>query len=164
MTEAAIALGSNLGDCRATLERAVALIGAEIGPVVARSTWIETPALVHPDDPVREHPNYLNGVVIAQTNLDAVDVLDGLLAIERKLGRVRDPLAPPWQPRVVDLDLVLLGDLVTATEALTLPHPRMHERSFVLEPLAEVRPGWIHPTLGRRIDELLHDLAKQPHH
>lgn len=160
MTEAAVALGSNLGDSRATLEQAVTLIGREIGPVVDRSSWIETPALVHPDDPVRVHPDYLNGVVVVDTQLDALAVLAGLLAIERKLGRLRDPLAPPWQPRTVDLDLILLGEQEIQAPDLVLPHPRMHERPFVLTPLAEVRPGWRHPVLGRTIQELLHDLER----
>ena len=161
MTEAAIALGSNLGESRATLERAVDLIHTDIGPVLARSRWLETEALVHPDDPVREHPNYLNGVVVADTQLEPAELLVRLLAIERKLGRIRDPLAPPWQPREIDLDLVLLGDRVIETPELTLPHPRMHERSFVLAPLAEVRPNWRHPLLGQSVEQMLVLLNQQ---
>ncbi|WP_027132614.1 2-amino-4-hydroxy-6-hydroxymethyldihydropteridine diphosphokinase [Geminicoccus roseus] len=155
MTEAAIALGSNLGDSRSILDRAVALIGQRIGPVTARSPWIETAALVHPDDPVREHPAYLNGALVAETELPAEEVLAELLEIERMLGRVRDPAAPPWQPREIDLDLILLGDQAVTLPGLTLPHPRMHERNFVLGPLAMIRPDWRHPLLGHSIQDLL---------
>jgi 2-amino-4-hydroxy-6-hydroxymethyldihydropteridine diphosphokinase len=161
LTEAAIALGSNLGDSRATLERAVALIDERVGRVVARSAWLETAALVHPDDPVRDHPPYLNGVVIAETGLPALDLLATLLEIERMLGRVRDPAAPPWQPRTVDLDLILLGEQATVLPGLTLPHPRMQERDFVLRPLVSVRPAWRHPLLGRSAAELLQALEQQ---
>ena len=160
MTEAAIALGSNLGDSRATLDRAAGLIGARIGPVVARSRWLETPALVHPDDPVREHPSYLNGVVIAETPMDAQATLSELLEIERKLGRVRDPDALPWQPRLIDLDLIYLGGQVMSASNVDLPHPRMHQRTFVLQPLAELRPQWRHPLLGRTVEEMLADLNR----
>ena len=159
--EAAIALGSNLGDSRLILDRAVRRIGERIGPVVAVSAWIETPALVHPDDPVRQHPPYLNGVAIAATSLPASEILAELLAIERSLGRVRDPAALPWQPRVIDLDLILLGQEVAELPELSLPHPRMHERDFVLGPLAEVRPGWRHPVLGRTAQELLSELRRK---
>jgi 2-amino-4-hydroxy-6-hydroxymethyldihydropteridine diphosphokinase len=153
--EAAIALGGNLGDSRRVLDQALDRIGARIGPVLAASGWIETPALVHPDDPVREHPPYLNGVVVAATELPAEEILARLLEIERTLGRVRDPEALPWQPRVIDLDLILLGEEVVDLPGLTLPHPRMHERDFVLGPLARIRPNWRHPVLGQTVAALL---------
>ena len=155
MTEAAVALGSNLGDSRLTLEQAVSLMGDEIGPIVARSQWIETAAIIHPDDPVREHPNYLNGVVILETNRQADDILTRLLRIERTLGRIRDARAAPWQPREIDLDLIFLGDMILQTEGLVVPHPRMHERAFVLKPLAEIRPDWRHPLLKQTVETLL---------
>ena len=159
MNEAAIALGSNLGDSRATLDRAVEMIDRRVGKVIARSRWMETEALVHPDDPVREHPPFLNGVVIASVEGSAGDVLAMLLKIERGLGRTRDPSARPWQPRVIDLDLIYLGQEVRSGPGLSLPHPRMHERQFVLLPLLEVRPGWRHPVSGRTIADLVADAA-----
>ncbi|WP_200840870.1 2-amino-4-hydroxy-6-hydroxymethyldihydropteridine diphosphokinase [Geminicoccus flavidas] len=157
--EAAIALGGNLGDSRRALDQALDRIAVRIGPILAASGWIETPALVHPDDPVREHPSYLNGVVVAATELPAEEILARLLEIERALGRVRDPEALPWQPRVIDLDLILLGEEVVDLPGLTLPHPRMHERDFVLGPLARVRPDWRHPVLGQTVASLLTRLS-----
>jgi 2-amino-4-hydroxy-6-hydroxymethyldihydropteridine diphosphokinase len=157
---AVIALGANLGDPAATFERALALIGREIGPVVARSAWRSTPALVHPDDPVREHPPYLNGVVLADTGLDPETILLKLHAIERALGRDRDGEALPWQPRRLDLDLVALDDMVRDRPDPVLPHPRMHQRDFVVGPLAELWPDWRHPRLGRTAAELAAALGR----
>jgi len=158
--EAAIALGGNLGDSRRALDQALDQIAARIGPILAASGWIETPALVHPDDPVREHPPYLNGVVVAVTELPAEEILARLLEIERALGRVRDSAALPWQPRVIDLDLILLGQEVVDRPGLVLPHPRMHERDFVLGPLARIRPDWRHPVLGQTVAALLERLRQ----
>lgn len=159
MTEAAIALGSNLGDRRVTLEHAVAQIDASIGQVQARSPWIETPALIHPDDPATEHPAFLNGVIIVRSMLDPERILAQLLMIEQALGRQRIEGAPPWQPRPIDLDLIYVGDRVVRSELLVLPHPRMHARDFVLRPLATIRPDWRHPLEDRTVAEMLADLS-----
>ena len=161
MTEAAIALGSNLGERRVTLEHAVAQIDASIGQVQARSPWIETAAVVHPDDPATEHPAFLNGVVIIRSMLDPEQILAQLLMIEQVLGRQRVDGAPPWQPRPIDLDLIYVGARVIRTERLVLPHPRMHERDFVLRPLATVRPDWRHPLEGRTVAEMLAELSRR---
>ena len=154
-----MALGANLGDPAATFARALELIGRDVGKLVARSAWRRTPALVHPDDPVREHPPYLNGVVLVDTGLGPEAILAGLHAVERALGRDRAAETLPWQPRIIDLDLIAFGDETRDGSGLVLPPPRMHQRDFVLGPLAEIWPDWRHPRLGRTARELLADLA-----
>ena len=157
---AVVALGANLGDRRATLERAVALIGAEVGEVVARSGWIATAALIHPDDPATDYPAFLNGVVLASTALGPEEVLAQLHAIEARLGRDRAAETARWRPRAVDLDLIALDGVVVERADLRLPHPAMQERRFVLEPMAEVWAGWRHPVLGMSVEEMLAGLGE----
>ncbi len=155
---AVVALGANLGDRRATLERAVELIAAEIGPVVARSAWLATPALIHPDDPAQSYPEFLNGAVLVRTALEPEQVLAGLHAIEADLGRDRSRETARWRPRLIDLDLIAVDDLVRDDAGLRLPHPEMHKRDFVLVPFCAVWPDWRHPLLGRTAAELLAEL------
>ena len=155
---AVVALGANLGDRRATLDQAVALIEAEIGPVVARSAWLETPAMIHPDDPAQSYPEFLNGGVLVQTNLAAGAILAALHRIEARLGRDRSRETARWRPRLIDLDLIALEDLVVDDPTLRLPHPEMHKRDFVLAPFCEVWPDWRHPVLGRTAAALLAEL------
>ena len=159
LNRAVVALGANLGDPAATFDKALELIGRDVGEVVARSAWRETPALVHPDDPVREHPPYLNGVVLVDTGLGPEETLSRLHGVERLLGRDRAAETRPWQPRTIDLDLIAFGEATRDGPGLVLPHPRMHQRDFVLGPLAEIWPDWRHPRLGRTARELLKNLA-----
>lgn len=156
---AVVALGANLGDRPATLARAIELIGTEIGPLAARSGWLETPALIHPDDPATSYPPFLNGIVIVRTEAAPVEILRRLHAIEAQLGRDRGRETARWRPRLIDLDLVALNGLVLDRPELRLPHPEMHKRDFVLRPLVEVWPDWRHPRLGRTAQELLDALG-----
>lgn len=157
--EAIVALGSNLGFRRATIRQAIERMEGALGPCLTQSRLIETAAVIHPDDVVDWHPPFLNGVAVFQTTLAPPEVLRRLLAIEMALGRERDPDAVPWQPYRIDLDLIGIGDRVVESGQLVLPHPLMHARRFVLEPLASVRPDWRHPILKRTVSELLDALS-----
>jgi 2-amino-4-hydroxy-6-hydroxymethyldihydropteridine diphosphokinase len=138
-----IGLGSNLGDRERTLQGAVEALGAEDGvEVAALSTLSDT-------DPVGflDQPRFLNGVAALDTTLGARELLSLLLEVERRFGRSREGV-PAQGPRTLDLDLLLYGGLVLAEPGLQVPHPRLHERAFVLEPLAELAPGLEIPGLG----------------
>ena len=144
-----ISLGSNLGDRRATLHRAFELLRERAGKVVATSSFHET-------DPVgyTAQPKFINAVAQLDTALAPEMLMQTLLTIERELGRERTTTVPKG-PRTIDLDLLLYGDRVMNAPGLTLPHPAMHERRFVLEPLAEIAPDALHPVLKRTAVELL---------
>ena len=134
-TIAAIALGANLGEREKQLASALRALERTPGVVVLRrSEWIETDAVGGPPD----QPRYLNGAALLETTLASDELLARLLEIEAKLGRVRP--AERDAPRPIDLDLLFFGDEVRSDEHLTLPHPRLAERLFVLEPLAELCP------------------------
>ena len=142
MTTAYVGVGANLGERRRTIERAIQLLRKAPGvEVLAVSALRET-------EPVgfEEQPRFLNGAVALETTLTARDLLALLLEIERRLGRTRE--GPRFGPRTIDLDLLLHGDAVIDEPGLTVPHPRMHERRFVLEPLAELAPGLVVPGRG----------------
>lgn len=144
-----IALGSNLGDRRGAIERAVeALRGAERVKVVRLSPVIETAPV---GGPVGQGA-FLNAACELQSSLDPRQLLDLLLAVEATMGRER---RVRWGPRPIDLDLLLFGDRIIHEPGLRLPHPRMHERLFVLEPLAMIAPNAVHPVLRLTIAALL---------
>lgn len=137
---AVIALGSNLGDRQATLERAVAALDAlPESSIRAVSSWHGTVALTLDGlDP--EKPRYLNGVALLQTRLDPYTLFDALRAIELENGRERGDSAERWGDRTLDLDLIALDELEIDSAVLQVPHPRAHERDFVLAPWLEVQP------------------------
>lgn len=161
---AAIALGSNLashwGDREANLREAVSRI-AKLGEVRAISSFYDTAPVGYTDQ-----PNFLNGAMLLETNLEPIELMRALLAIELAMGRVRTGVSasPIKGPRIIDLDLLLMGDVVfdnarspellDSTE-LTLPHPAMAERRFVLEPLAEIAPDLIDPRSGLSVAQML---------
>ena len=143
----AIALGSNLGDSRAILEEAISILAATPGiTLLAKSSWYQTLAVGPPQ------PDYINGCALVQVTLPPQVLLETLLAIEAQKGRIR---TERWGARSLDLDLLLYDDLILDTPTLTIPHPRMRERAFVLVPLAEIAPDWIDPVTGKAIAELV---------
>jgi 2-amino-4-hydroxy-6-hydroxymethyldihydropteridine diphosphokinase len=148
VTRAYVGLGSNLGDREETLRAAVGALAAEGGiELVLLSTLRETEPVG-----VGEQPRFLNGVAAIETTLAPRELLDRLLAVEQRFGRVRLP--GEHGPRTLDLDLLLYGREQIDEPGLTVPHPRLHERRFVLEPLAEVAPGLLVPGRGD-VDSLL---------
>lgn len=143
-----IGLGANLGDREGTLRSALDLLAAEPDiELVAVSTLLETEPVGYLDQ-----PRFLNGAAAVETELEPRALLERLLAVERKLGRERS--GPRFGPRTIDLDLLLYGHLVVDEPGLTVPHPRLHERRFALEPLVELDPDLVLPD-GRRVSHLL---------
>jgi 2-amino-4-hydroxy-6-hydroxymethyldihydropteridine diphosphokinase len=152
VTLAYVALGANLGDREATIRAALAALAETPGVrVVAVSSLIET-------DPVGfvDQPRFLNGAAALETTLDPRELLAVLLAVERRFGRTREGV-PAQGPRTLDLDLLLYGSAEVDEPGLTIPHPRLHERRFVLEPLSELAPSLEVPGKGA-IQTLLAEL------
>ncbi|MDQ3162028.1 MAG: 2-amino-4-hydroxy-6-hydroxymethyldihydropteridine diphosphokinase [Actinomycetota bacterium] len=141
-TSAYIGLGSNLGDREANLRRAVEAVDAS-------STWLKRVSSFRDTEPVgfENQPRFLNAAMEVGTVLSARELLESLLEIEQRLGRVRD--GQRFGPRTIDLDLLVYGDSSIVEPGLSVPHPRLHERRFVLEPLAEIAPQLVIPGLGR---------------
>ncbi len=152
MPVAAIALGSNLssrfGNRAQNLEEAIGRL-ATLGTVGARSTFFDT-------EPVGllEQPRFLNAAVLLETVLLPLDLLFAMLSIERAMGRQREGV-PPKGPRIIDLDLLYYDQVVLTLPALTLPHPAIADRVFVLAPLAEIAPAWLDPHTDLTVAEML---------
>ena len=140
-----LSLGSNLGDREANLRQAIERLGA-LGEVVAVSSFYETEPVEVP-----RQPWFVNCAVALQTEKMPKQLLAALLAIEKAMGRQR---TQPKGPRLIDLDILLFGSSIVDTAGLTIPHPALHERRFVLEPLAEIAPEQRHPVFKRTVREL----------
>lgn len=149
--KAFIALGSNLGDRRKNCERAAALLrGHPHITVQTISSWYKTEALTLENE---TQPDYLNGVVKIETDLSPSELLKTCKEIEKKMGR--ESSKKRWQPRLIDLDILFYKNEIRNTPALTIPHPLLHERLFVLEPLNEIAANFVHPILKKTVAELL---------
>ncbi len=153
-TTAYIALGSNVGIREANLRRALAiLVETPLIEVRRISSFYDNPAVGGPD----AAPDFVNAVAEVQTTLSATSLMKKLLEIEQQMGRVR---RERWEPRVIDLDLLLYGNNIISGHDLIVPHPLMHERKFVLRPLAEIAPTAVHPTLQMTVSGLLDALNR----
>lgn len=151
-----ISLGANMpsrvGEPLVTLRAAIEDMPGHGLQVQAVSPFFLSTAWPNPDDPA-----FVNAVVSVGTRRGPMEVLQALLAIERHYGRVRKTR---WEPRCLDLDLIDYGGLIMDTEVLSLPHPRLHERGFVLRPLMDLDPAWRHPDTGIGVAELLENAGE----
>lgn len=147
--EVLLGLGSNLGEPAAQLANALRLLQALV--------QVEAISSVYRTEPVgfADQPDFLNLACAGRTELSLDELLGGVHAIERSLGRERTFLN---SPRLIDIDVLAYGEHILETTFASVPHPRLHERAFVLAPLAEIRPDWIHPRLGRSAATLLGEL------
>jgi 2-amino-4-hydroxy-6-hydroxymethyldihydropteridine diphosphokinase len=148
MPTAYISLGSNLGNRIGFLKEALERLGGSKESIIVKRSPVYETQPVGPQD----QRWFLNLVIEVQTPLDPESLLDRLLAIEDQMGRKRDE---HWGPRNIDLDILLYDDRVVNSDRLTIPHPRLHQRRFIVVPLSEIAPQASHPILGRTIREIL---------
>ncbi len=168
MNRVTLLIGGNEGDRALLIDQATEQIRQRIGSVVALSSVYETEPWgnFEIENSKFKIENFLNRALLVETTLSPWQVLRTALAIEKDLGRVRPHLSPftfhlsprIYHSRPMDIDIIFYDDLVLDTPELTLPHPRMHLRQFVLEPLAEIMPDYVHPTLQKSITQLLHEI------
>ncbi len=141
MNKAYLLIGGNLGDRLANLQHATACIEQRCGKVLLTSAIYETEAWGFKDQ-----PSFYNQALIIATRLSATALMTELLAIEVQLGRIR---STPLGPRTIDLDIIYFNNEIIQTDSLLIPHPRLRERNFVLMPLVEIAPDYIHPVLNK---------------
>lgn len=145
-------LGSNLGDRVQLIEDAVSKINLRVGQVLSRSSFYETAAWGN-----ENQPSFLNVALGVETGFSPLEVLAKVLEIEQELGRVR---LEKWGSRLIDIDVILYDNLVVdEKDVLQVPHPQMQNRKFVLEPLAEIAPDYLHPVLEKTVSVLLQNLT-----
>lgn len=152
MATAYLGLGTNVGNKRENLLTAAALLAERVGAVLALSGIYET-------EPwgFESENTFLNAVIVMTTDLSPVELLDTTRLIEIEMGRIKKSDGA-YHDRIIDIDLLMVDDLVIHTERLVLPHPLMHKRLFVMEPLAEVAPEVTHPVFGKTMSKLLSEL------
>jgi len=149
MTLAYIGLGSNLGNREANLNSAIDMLSQKACMVALSSLFLTEPEMY------KDQPDFLNSVACVDTNFTALELLKTLNGIEAQMGRERTYAGAP---RIIDLDLLFFGKDIISQPGLDVPHPRLHLRAFVLAPMAEIAPDFIHPALHKSVRELLIDL------
>ncbi len=152
VTKVYLGLGTNLGNKEENLTRAIELLSLALGPCMACSTFIET-------EPwgFESSNGFLNCAAAFDTELSPHELLDATEHIERELGRTLKSEDGNYHDRIIDIDILLYGNEIVKSDRLTIPHPLMHKRDFVLEPLAAIAPDAIHPLLGKSIGKLLEE-------
>jgi 2-amino-4-hydroxy-6-hydroxymethyldihydropteridine diphosphokinase len=154
INRAYLSLGSNLGDKSGNINKAIELLSERAGEVLAVSSFYETA----PDGFISEN-SFVNIALSLDTKLDAYVLLDVCEEIERELGRITKSVNLNYSDRLIDIDILYFNNMQLATDRLTLPHPRMHKRTFVLEPLAEIAPKLRHPITGMSTAKMLKELG-----
>lgn len=154
-----LALGSNLGNAKQNIFKAVSAISLTIGPVSGTSSIYQTIPLNHDSNPNLKQDDFFNAVVQCSTKLSPRELFIATKKIESSLGRDKKSEVM-WGPRVIDIDIISYGNLIWEEEDLKLPHPRFCERDFVLVPLAEVAPNFVHPISKKPISEILSEYKR----
>lgn len=149
-----ISLGTNLGNKQLNLNHAIAQIEKHIGLVAQKSSIYETEPWGY-----QSFNNFLNQIIVVKTILSPSVLMDTLLQIEKSMGRNRKHEG--YQDRIIDLDIILIDQLVIRKDRLTIPHPKLHLRQFILEPLAEIEPEFLHPVFKKTIKALLTELTQK---
>ena len=153
MNKAYLLIGGNMGDRLANLENARAAIQEQVGNILSNSSIYETAAWG-----MENQAAFLNQAILIDTPFEAIELLENLLKIEKAMGRIRNQ---PLGPRTIDLDIIFFNDQILDTENLTIPHPHMQKRNFVLTPLNEIVPDYIHPIFKKSINQLLKGCTDQ---
>ncbi len=156
MPEFTLLLGANQGEPHATFALATTLVLDRIGPVLAASRDHWTTPWGFQDERL-----FLNRALLVATQMEPKQVMEALLQIESELGRVR-PAGGGYSSRIIDIDILFIGEQVIQLPGLTVPHPRVHLRAFALGPAADIVPGLVHPLLHRNVLDLLNTLLQQP--
>lgn len=153
MNTAYLLLGSNIGNKKDFLSRALVFIKNDAGTVISQSALYDTtPWPAQPNDKNNNQNNFINQAICVETALSAPQLLQCLLSIEKKLGRTRNQ---KWEARIIDIDILFFNSEIIQTPELIVPHPHLQERKFALIPLAEIASAFIHPVLKRSIKDIL---------